>query len=49
MACAKIVVIYPRPQDIEAFEKPYQNEHVSMAVAKLSGKTKIVASGITGA
>jgi uncharacterized protein (TIGR02118 family) len=46
MAGAKIVVIYPRPKDVEAFEKVYQNEHVRMAVANLSGKTKIVATRI---
>ena len=46
MAGAKIVVIYPRPKDVEAFEKVYQNEHVPMAVANLGGKTKIVATRI---
>src|SRR6266436_5857683 len=46
MAGAKLVVIYPRPKDVEAFEKVYQNEHVPMAVANLSGKTKIVATRI---
>lgn len=42
----KLVVIYPRPRDVGAFEQVYQNEHVPMAVAKLSGKTKIVASKV---
>jgi uncharacterized protein (TIGR02118 family) len=46
LASAKLVVMYPRPKDVEAFEKVYQNEHVPMAVAKLRGKTKIVASKI---
>ena len=46
MASTKLVVIYPRPKDIEAFEKAYQDEHVPMAVAKLRGKTKIVATRI---
>ena len=46
MAGAKFMVIYPRPTDIEAFEKAYQNEHVPMAVAKLAGKTKIVATKV---
>jgi len=46
MASAKLVVLYPRPKDVEAFEKVYQNEHVPMAVAKMRGKTKIVASRI---
>jgi uncharacterized protein (TIGR02118 family) len=47
MAEAKLVVIYPRPTDIEAFEKIYLTEHVPMAVEKLVGKTKIVATKIT--
>jgi len=46
MAAVKLVVIYPRPQDVEVFEKQYQEEHVPMAVAKLAGKTKIVATKI---
>jgi uncharacterized protein (TIGR02118 family) len=46
MATVKLVVIYPRPKDIEAFEKVYQNEHVPLAVAKLGGKTKIVAAKV---
>ena len=40
MAEVKLVVIYPRPTDIEAFEKLYRNEHVPMAVEKLAGKTR---------
>lgn len=46
MGNVKLVVIYPRPKDAEAFEKVYQQEHVPLAVAKLGGKTKIVASKI---
>lgn len=46
MADVKLVVIYPRPKDLDAFEKVYQAEHVPMAVAKLGGKTKIVATKI---
>src|ERR1700674_266491 len=44
----KLVVIYPRLDDIEAFETVYNWDHVPMAVAKLGGKTKIVASKIVG-
>jgi uncharacterized protein (TIGR02118 family) len=47
MASVKLIVIYPRPKDIEAFEQVYQKEHVPMAVEKLGGKTKIVASKVT--
>jgi uncharacterized protein (TIGR02118 family) len=46
MANVKLVVMYPRPKDIDAFEKIYQNEHVPLAVAKLEGKTKIVANKV---
>ena len=33
MAEVKLVVMYPRPKDIDAFEKVYQNEHVPLAVS----------------
>jgi uncharacterized protein (TIGR02118 family) len=46
MAAVKLVVIYPRPKDVDGFEKICQTEHVPLAVAKLGGKTKIVASKI---
>jgi uncharacterized protein (TIGR02118 family) len=48
VANAKLVVMYPRPKDVDAFEKIYQSEHVPLAVAKLGGKTKIVATKILG-
>jgi uncharacterized protein (TIGR02118 family) len=44
----KLVVIYARPKHIEAFEKVYNDEHVPMAVEKLVGKTKIVATRVLG-
>jgi uncharacterized protein (TIGR02118 family) len=48
MAGAKLIVIYPRPTDIEAFDKRYQEEHVPMAVEKLGGKARIVATKVLG-
>jgi uncharacterized protein (TIGR02118 family) len=48
MADVKLVVIYPRPRDFDVFEKIYQEEHVPLAAARLSGKTKIVATKILG-
>jgi uncharacterized protein (TIGR02118 family) len=48
MADVKLAVIYPRPKDVEAFEKAYTNEHVLLAIAKLGGKTKIVATKVLG-
>jgi uncharacterized protein (TIGR02118 family) len=45
-------IVFPfrsaRPNDVDAFEKVYQDEHVPLAVAKLGGKTKIVATKIVG-
>lgn len=46
MPNVKLIVIYPRPKDIEAFETVYQSQHVPMAVDKLAGKTKIVATKV---
>lgn len=43
---SKLIVIYPKPTDIDAFEWLYENEHVPMAVEKLAGKTRFVASTI---
>jgi hypothetical protein len=47
MPGAKLVVIYRVPSvptDLEKFERLYLQQHVPMAVAKLVGKTKIVAT-----
>jgi uncharacterized protein (TIGR02118 family) len=46
MAKVKFMVIYPRPKDIEAFEKAYQEKHVPMAVENFIGKTKLVATRV---
>jgi len=46
MAGAKLIVMYPHPKNAEQFESLYHNEHVPMAVAKISGKTKIVATKV---
>jgi uncharacterized protein (TIGR02118 family) len=48
MASAKLIVIYPQPKDVGAFEQVYQKEHVPMAVEKLAGKSKIVATKVVG-
>jgi hypothetical protein len=48
MSDAKLIVMYPFPKNVDAFEKIYQNEHVPLTVAKLGGKTKIVATKIPG-
>src|SRR5580698_11292341 len=46
MSSAKLIVAYPQPVDIDVFEKLYVEEHVPLAVAKLEGKTRIVATKI---
>jgi uncharacterized protein (TIGR02118 family) len=48
MTTAKMIVMYPRPKDIDKFESIYHNEHVPMAISKLRGKTKIVATRVLG-
>ena len=46
MRSVKLIVAYPQPVDVDAFEKLYLGEHVPLAVAKLEAKTKIVATKI---
>lgn len=48
MAGAKLVVIYPQPKDVAAFEKAYTEEHLPMAAGKLTGVTRFVATKVTG-
>lgn len=42
MPGAKIVVLYPKPTDVDAFERAFLEEHVPLAQAKISGVTKYV-------
>lgn len=44
MKAVKLIVMYPTPTDTVLFEKRYNEEHVPMAVEKLAGKTRFVAS-----
>jgi uncharacterized protein (TIGR02118 family) len=44
----KLIVMYPRPKNVQAFEDVYNRQHVPMAVEKLAGKSKIVASKVLG-
>ena len=50
MAGAKITVMYPWPSDMEAFEKPYGEEHLPMAapIFQAAGANKVVLSRSTG-
>jgi uncharacterized protein (TIGR02118 family) len=44
----KAVMIYPRPQDEQAFERAYLEEHVPLAETKLKGLTRLVLTKVTG-
>jgi hypothetical protein len=46
MSSAKLIVAYPKPTDVEAFEAVYQKEHVPRTIANLHGKTEIVATTV---
>lgn len=47
-ASVKVVVIYPRPKDEEAFENVYKNEHRPLLEDKLKGVSRFVATKIIG-
>ena len=51
MAVAKLIVIYPMPKDMAAFERAYSAEHIPMAarIFKAAGATKAVLSKMLGA
>ena len=42
----KIVAIYPRPQDVDAFEQLYHDEHMPLLEEKLKGITRFVATKV---
>lgn len=44
----KVVIIYPRPQDEEAFERVYVEQHVPLVESKLKGLTRLVLTKVTG-
>jgi len=50
MAGAKLIVMYPPPKDLAAFERAYSTEHIPMAAPlfKAAGATKAVLSKMTG-
>ena len=49
MSGAKIVVLYPAPRDVSAFERAYLHEHAPMVTPQnFNGMTKFVASKIVG-
>ncbi|HVH25276.1 MAG TPA: EthD family reductase [Vicinamibacterales bacterium] len=49
MAGAKVIVLYPSPADVNAFERAYTQDHVPMVTADtFKGIRKFVASKIVG-
>ncbi len=49
MAGAKLVVLYPAPRDVNAFERAYTQDHVPMVTAQnFKGIAKFIASKIVG-
>ena len=50
MTAAKLIVMYPAPKDLDAFEHSYSAEHLPMAAAifHAAGATKAVLSRTTG-
>src|SRR5215467_4232816 len=49
MAQAKVVVLYPTPADMSAFERAYTQDHAPMVTPEtFKGLTKFVASRIVG-
>jgi uncharacterized protein (TIGR02118 family) len=49
MAGAKIIVIYPAPKDLDAFERAYTQDHAPMVNTQtFPGITRFVASRVVG-
>ncbi len=50
MAGAKLMVMYPAPKDLDAFERAYSAEHIPMAgpIFQAAGATKVVLSKTQG-
>jgi uncharacterized protein (TIGR02118 family) len=50
MPVAKVIVLYPSPRDVNAFEREYTHDHVPMVNAQnFRGIQKFVASKVLGA
>ena len=44
----KLIVLYPPPTDVTAFERRYHAEHAPMVLEKVPGLTKFVAAQVLG-
>ncbi|MEO8302668.1 MAG: EthD family reductase [Betaproteobacteria bacterium] len=51
MAVAKLIVLYPMPKDLNAFERSYADKHIPMAapIFQAAGATKAVLSKVSAA
>jgi uncharacterized protein (TIGR02118 family) len=49
MPGAKIVVLYPQPTDVDAFDRVYLDEHVPLAKAKIGGASRFIFTIVRGA
>ena len=51
MAVAKLIVMYPMPKDMDAFERAYTDEHIPMAapIFQAAGAIKAVLTKISAA
>jgi uncharacterized protein (TIGR02118 family) len=51
MAVTKLIVMYPMPKDMTAFERAYSAEHIPMAapIFQAAGATKVVLTKMLGA
>ena len=49
MAATKLIVIYPAPNDIDAFERAYADEHIPMVAPafKAAGATRAVLTKVS--
>jgi uncharacterized protein (TIGR02118 family) len=50
MAATKLIVIYPTPKDVDAFERAYSAEHIPMAAPgfKAAGATRAALTKVVG-
>src|ERR1700749_4360756 len=44
----KLIVLYPTPTDVDAFERRYNTEHAPMVLQKIPGLKKFVAARVLG-
>jgi uncharacterized protein (TIGR02118 family) len=45
---AHLLVLYPKPKDVQAFDRAYREEHLPLAGPKLKGATGVVTKRVVG-